>query len=85
MQNIFSLANGGWIDDRDFTPCTVSCGGGLQTKTRHCTVIADQGQDFKCPCNSSDPNEGSCDGVTSVIRQLCNDIPCPSIFIKEIT
>ena len=59
--------NGGWGSWTDWNACTVSCGGGEQTRTRDCNNPQTQ-------CNGA---ECTVDGSTSTDTQKCNDNDCP--------
>lgn len=57
-------ADGNWSEWSEFTPCTLSCAGGIQNRSRTCT-------------NPPPKNDGKyCAGESSEVR-LCNTLPCP--------
>ncbi|XP_078487952.1 uncharacterized protein LOC100179634 isoform X3 [Ciona intestinalis] len=51
-----------WSNWSPYTDCSLSCGGGVQRKTR--------------TCNNGDPGDDGCMGMT-VEEQDCNDMECP--------
>ena len=55
---------GGWSDFGEWTDCSVSCGGGEQTRNRTCTNPA--------PAHGGDDCEGEAEE-----SQDCNEISCP--------
>ena len=70
MNYIFSflLVNGGWGEWSQWPECHVSCGGGIQVRTRACDSPAPQFGGDDC----------SVDGSLNVGAQPCNENPCPS-------
>lgn len=64
--------NGGWSNWSSYSHCSVSCGGGNQTRTRSCTNPA--------------PSHGGhiCVGK-SVETATCNDHGCPSKYINYVS
>ena len=43
--------------------------------TKYCDDPKTAGGDT-CPCNATNPNEKSCDGVEAVIEEVCVNEPC---------
>ena len=64
MLSIFPGVNGGFSRWGFWSDCSLSCGGGVQTRTRTCTNPPPQGY-----------GKG-CDGPVQETR-ACNDTPCP--------
>ena len=56
--------NGGWSDYSNWTPCSVECGGGNQTRNRSCTNPAPQFGGVDCVGEAEEFQE-------------CNKNPCP--------
>ncbi|XP_078378137.1 uncharacterized protein LOC144661308 isoform X1 [Oculina patagonica] len=56
--------DGNWSDWEDWSDCPVTCGGGVQERTRTCTNPPAQFGGAPCPGESEESRE-------------CNDAPCP--------
>ena len=70
------LVDGGWREG-PFYGCSV-CGAGTNgviSMTKYCDDPKTAGGDT-CPCNATNPNEKSCDGVEAVIEEVCVNEPC---------
>ena len=63
--------DGGWSDYSEWTPCSASCGGGSQERTRE--------------CDNPQPENGgqACTGTAKETRP-CNILPCPGEILKNI-
>ena len=68
MQNTFFSVVGGWGDYGDWSDCSVECGGGTQTRTRHCS-------------NTAPAHGGAyCEGEETEF-QACHTQQCPGYLL----
>jgi hypothetical protein len=58
------VTDGGWTSWSEWNTCTLTCGGGNQTRTRTCT-------------NPTPQNNGNDCGSEDFETQACNDESCP--------
>jgi thrombospondin motif-containing protein 14 len=58
------LVNGGWSSWLNWNSCTVTCGGGISTKSRHCINPAPSGGGTRCVGDS-------------VESRVCESNSCP--------
>ncbi len=70
------VINGAWSEWEDFSPCTVSCGGGNQTRSR--------------ACDNPEPHNGGSDCETETEHGLetvpCNLQSCDGkLILKQIS
>ena len=65
---IASLVDGNWSDWDDWSDCPVTCGGGVQERTRTCTNPPAQFGGEPCPGESEE-------------TRPCKENPCPSNFV----
>lgn len=63
MSVIHLYLDGGWSDWEAWGKCSVTCGGGLRTKRRHCDNPAPSS--FDRPCIGNDKQ-----------KEICNNVPC---------
>ena len=65
-----SLVNGGWTSWSDWSKCSVTCGGGTQTRSRSCTnpVVAHGGK--------------NCSGPKEMTRHCNDDVFCPGELFR---
>ncbi len=74
IELISHLVDGNWSDWEDWSDCPVTCGGGVQERTRTCTNPPAQFGGAPCPGESEE-------------SRACNEAPCPSnffyIFVKS--
>ena len=62
----FAVAvDGNWSDWNDWSDCPVTCGGGVQNRSRTCTNPSPQFGGAPCPGESDE-------------TRSCNEEPCPS-------
>ena len=66
---LFYLVNGGYSEWSEFKVCTVTCGGGIQTRSRLCNQPLPQHGGKNC-------SEQSQLG-TALETKVCNSNPCP--------
>ena len=64
MVHILHTVDGNWSDWNDWSDCPVTCGGGVQERSRTCTNPPAQFGGKPCP------------GVSEETR-ACNEDPCP--------
>ena len=70
------LVDGGWSSWNGWSPCTETCGGGYQARTRVCNK----------PPPSSGGNDCTADGSENVEAQGCHEnITCSSTIINMST
>ena len=62
---ISHLVDGNWSDWKDWSDCPVTCGGGMQERSRTCTNPPPQFGGKPCPGESEE-------------SRSCNEDPCPS-------
>ena len=62
---ISSLVDGNWSDWEDWSDCPVTCGGGVQERTRTCTNPPPAFGGESCPGEGEE-------------TRACNEDPCPS-------
>ena len=71
------LVDGGWREGPSIYGCS-GCGAdtnGVKSITKYCDDPMTAGGDT-CPCNATNPNEKSCDGVEAVIEEVCVNETC---------
>ena len=59
--------HGNWTDWGDWNPCSVTCAGGTQSRSRTCTNPPPRNGGRECSGESEDV-------------QSCNEMPCPSKY-----
>lgn len=65
LQLILHLVDGNWSDWDDWSNCPVTCGGGVQERSRTCTNPPPAFGGESCPGENGESRE-------------CNEDPCPS-------
>ena len=65
MVHILHTVDGNWSDWNDWSDCPVTCGGGVQERSRTCTNPPAQFGGKPCPGESEE-------------TRACNEDPCPS-------
>lgn len=69
VTNFISIVNGHWGQWSEWKDCSVTCGGGSQTRSRQ--------------CNNPAPSNGGqvCFGISTDKRYGCNSQDCPGMSI----
>ena len=65
MIYLLSTVDGYWYDWGEWGPCSVTCGGGTQERTRNCETPQHGGNDCEGENNES---------------QICGEINCPGML-----
>lgn len=65
---LFYSVDGNWSDWKDWSDCPVTCGGGVQNRSRTCTNPPAQFGGKPCPGESDE-------------TRVCNEDPCPGKFL----
>ncbi|XP_053387975.1 neurogenic locus notch homolog protein 1-like [Mercenaria mercenaria] len=74
-------ANGGWSDWSDWSTCSVTCGGGIQTKTRSCTNP--RPSPFGKDCIGKSMDVESC-AMSGCEQNHCKSNPCVNGHCYEV-
>lgn len=54
----FIIVPGNWTEWSEWSSCSLTCGGGIQTRTRDCDISWIQG--LTAPCEGDDSEETAC-------------------------
>ena len=71
--NRTTAVNGGWSNWSSWSACTVSCGGGTQTRTRACTNPAPACGGTTCSGSNIETQSCNTQACTCIPRNVCSD------------
>ena len=66
--------NGGWGNWNDWATCSVTCGGGTQSRIRECNNPSPQGSGDQCPNDEENGEEET---------QNCNEMTCSAFTLEN--
>ena len=81
---IVILVNGGWTEWREWSACSISCGGGSQTRFRNCTNPIPANGGLNCSASAVDIRDCVNNGLCSAGKDALPDQFFWFVFISII-